>query len=144
MTSIAFQNIADELMFLPDWEERYGHIIALGKAMAPLEDAYKVTATRVEGCASQVWLTASQASDGRWHMRGDSDALIVRGLVALILALFDGLSSAEILAVDAPSELKRLGLDANLSSQRSNGLRAMVARIRKIAQDAEAEARAAS
>jgi cysteine desulfuration protein SufE len=86
----------------------------------------------VEGCASQVWLM-QRVENGHLHFQGDSDALIVKGLVAIIIALFDGLTPDEVLAVDALGELARLGLDQHLSQQRSNGLRAMVQRIRQIA-----------
>jgi cysteine desulfuration protein SufE len=136
MASAAFEEIAETFDFLPDWEERYAHVIALGKAMPPLEDAFKVPATKVQGCASQVWLM-TKWTDGRAVFRGDSDALIVKGLVAIIIALYSGLTAPEILKVDAPRELGRLGLDQHLSSQRSNGLRAMVARIRQIATEAQ-------
>ena len=138
MASAAFEEIAETLEFLPDWEERYAHVIALGRAMPAMDDALKVPATKVQGCASQVWLRP-MVDGGKFDFQGDSDALIVKGLVAIVIALFDGLSASEILAVDAQAELARLGLDQHLSAQRSNGLRAMVQRIRKIATDAQAE-----
>jgi cysteine desulfuration protein SufE len=139
LASRVFEAIADDFAFLDDWEDRYRYVIELGKGMPPLEDALKVPATKVEGCASQVWL-ASEIESGRFRFRGDSDAMIVRGLIAVLRALYNGLSPAEVLAVDAQGELKRLGLDSHLSSQRSNGLRAMVARLRALA---EANLRAA-
>jgi cysteine desulfuration protein SufE len=95
----------------------------------------------VQGCASQVWIRPEIAGHGpeaRFDFRGESDALIVRGLIAVLHALYDGLSLDQVLAVDAPAELARLGLDQHLSSQRSNGLRSMVARIRQEAQSARA------
>jgi cysteine desulfuration protein SufE len=132
MATAAFEDIVETFAFLPGWEDRYAHVIDLGRAMAPLNDALKVPATKVEGCASQVWLM-QRVENGHLHFQGDSDALIVKGLVAIIIALFDGLTPDEVLAVDAPAELARLGLDQHLSQQRSNGLRAMVQRIRQIA-----------
>lgn len=137
MATDAFEAIAEDFEFLDEWEDRYRYVIELGKTMPPLEDALKVPATKVEGCASQVWLHAEIEGEGqgaRFQFRGDSDAMIVRGLIAVLRALYVGLSPGEVLAVDAPRELGRLGLDLHLSSQRSNGLRAMVTRLRSIAE----------
>ncbi len=136
MATTAFEDIAENFEFLDDWEDRYRFVIDLGKAMAPLEDAFKVAATKVEGCTSQVWIMPEIQGTGQaaiFRFRGDSDAMIVRGLVAVLEALFNGLSVAEVLKVDAGGELARLQLNDHLSAQRSNGLRAMVERIRKIA-----------
>lgn len=129
MATEAFEEIAETFEFLDDWEDRYRHVIELGKAMPAMDPALQVPATKVEGCASQVWILP-QIAGGRFDFQGDSDALIVRGLIAVLHALYAGLPVAEVGAVDAPAELARLGLDAHLSAQRSNGLRAMVARIR--------------
>lgn len=129
MATAAFEEIAETFEFLDDWEDRYRHVIELGKAMPAMDPALQVPATRVEGCASQVWILP-QIAGGRFDFQGDSDALIVRGLIAVLHALYAGLPVAEVGAVDAPAELARLGLDAHLSAQRSNGVRAMVARIR--------------
>ena len=128
MASAAFEDIVETFDFLEDWEERYRHVIELGKAMPPLEDGLRVPATKVDGCASQVWLVP-EINGETFTFRGDSDAMIVRGLIAILVALYSGLTLAEARKVDAPAELKRLGLDDHLSSQRSNGLRAMVDRI---------------
>jgi len=139
MASPAFEDIAETFEFLDDWEDRYRHVIDMGKAMAPLDAALKVPATRVEGCASQVWLyprIEGQGPSARFDFEGESDAMIVRGLIAVLHALYAGLSADEVLTVDAEAELARLGLDEHLSSQRSNGVRAMVARIRKLAAEA--------
>ena len=136
MATEAFEDIADTFEFLDDWEDRYRHVIELGKAMGPLEEAFRVPATKVEGCASQVWIMPEIAGTGPgavFRFRGDSDAMIVRGLIAVLAALYNGLSVADVLKVDAAAELARLGLDEHLSSQRSNGVRAMVGRIRKLA-----------
>ena len=141
MARDAFEEIAETFEFLDDWEDRYRHVIDMGKAMDPLEDALRIPATKVEGCASQVWLVPELEGEGasaKMHFRGDSDAMIVRGLFAILIALYDVLTVGEVLAVDAPAELARLGLNDHLSSQRSNGLRAMVQRVRDIAAAAQA------
>ncbi len=131
MATAAFEEIAETFGFLDDWEDRYRHVIELGKAMPPMDPALQVPATKVEGCASQVWIMP-MIEGGRFDFQGDSDALIVRGLIAVLHALYAGVPVNEIDAIDAQAELGRLGLDEHLSSQRSNGLRAMVARIRQL------------
>ncbi len=135
MAAPAFEDIVETFEFLDDWEDRYRHVIELGKAMPPLDDSFKVPALKVQGCASQVWMRPL-IGGGRFDFQGDSDAMIVRGLIAILHALYSGLTPAQVLAVDAPAELARLGLNDHLSSQRSNGLRSMVERIRKIAAEA--------
>ncbi len=132
MASAAFENIVDDFEFLEDWEDRYRYVIDQGKNMPTLEDALKVPATKVEGCASQVWLHP-QIEAGVFSFRGDSDAMIVRGLIAVLRSLYNGLPVADVPQVDAHAELARLGLNEHLSAQRSNGLRAMVERIQKVA-----------
>lgn len=135
MAQDAFEDIVETFDFLDDWEERYRHVIDLGKAMDPLEESLRVPATKVEGCASQVWLVpefSGSGADAVFTFRGDSDAMIVRGLIAILVALYSGLTAREVLDVDAPAQLARLGLDEHLSSQRSNGLKAMVERIRAL------------
>jgi len=107
--------------------------------MPALDDAFRVPATKVEGCASQVWLLPrieGQGAGARFDFQGDSDAMIVRGLIAILHALYGGLAVADVLRVDAQAELARLGLTEHLSSQRSNGVRAMVGRIHKLAAEA--------
>jgi cysteine desulfuration protein SufE len=132
MATEAFEDIAETFAFLDDWEDRYRHVIELGRAMPPLDDSFKVPALKVQGCASQVWLRPL-IEDGRFDFQGESDAMIVRGLIAILHALYSGLPVAEVAKVDAPAELARLGLNDHLSAQRSNGLRAMVERIRETA-----------
>ena len=132
MASAAFEEIVEDFEFLEDWEDRYRHVIEQGKAMAPLDDALKVPTTKVDGCASQVWLHPT-IENGVFHFDGESDAMIVRGLIAVLRALYNGLSVAEVLQVDARAEMGRLGLNEHLSAQRSNGLTAMVQRIRETA-----------
>jgi cysteine desulfuration protein SufE len=136
MATAAFEDIAENFEFLDDWEDRYRYVIELGKSMDTLDDALKVDATKVDGCASQVWLVpriSGTGADAGFQFQGDSDAMIVRGLIAVLSALFNGLSVAEVLKVDANGALARLGLDQHLSAQRSNGLRAMLERIRILA-----------
>ena len=129
MASAAFEEIVEDFEFLDDWEDRYRHVIDMGKAMDPLDEALRVPATKVKGCASQVWMVP-KVQGGVFSFQGDSDAMIVRGLVAVLAALYNGLTISEVQAVDAQAELGRLGLNEHLSSQRSNGVRAMVERIR--------------
>ena len=132
MATAAFEEIADTLAFLDDWEERYRHIIELGKAMPPLDEAKRTPESKVHGCASQVWIVPA-VEGGVFSFQGDSDAIIVRGLVATLGALYNGLTAAEVLKVDALEEFARIGLKDHLSAQRSNGVRAMVERIREAA-----------
>ena len=141
MATEAFEEIADSFEFLDDWEDRYRHVIELGKAMPPLDAAFRVPATKVDGCASQVWIRPMVEGSGpaaRFDFQGESDAMIVRGLIAVLHALYSGLTVNEVLGVDAAAELARLGLNDHLSAQRSNGLRSMVERIRFIARDTAA------
>ena len=128
MAQGGFEDIVDTFEFLDDWEDRYRHVIDLGKALPDMPKALKVSATKVDGCASQVWLHIT-VEDGLLTFIGESDAIIVRGLIAVLITLYSGLKVSEIGKVDVVSELGRLGLNEHLSSQRSNGLRAMVARI---------------
>ena len=132
MTNPAFEDLVETFAFLDDWEDRYRHVIDMGRAMDPLEDALRVPATKVDGCASQVWLVP-QIKDGVFTFRGESDAMIVRGLIAVLRTLYDDQPVSEVVKIDASAALGRLGLNDHLSAQRSNGLRAMVDRIRQTA-----------
>ena len=132
MATPAFEEIAETFEFLDDWEDRYRHVIDLGKAMEPLDDGLKTPTFKVEGCASQVWLVP-QIEGGIFDFKGESDAMIVRGLIAVLHALYAGVPVRDLAAIDAKAELGRLGLNDHLSAQRSNGLRAMVERIRATA-----------
>ena len=139
MATDAFEDIAETFEFLEDWEDRYRHVIDMGKAMPPLEDAFRVPATKVDGCASQVWLLPEiegAGPDAVFRFRGESDAMIVQGLIAVLHALYEGLTVSDVLKVDAVGELGRLGLNDHLSAQRSNGLRAMIQRVRDLAMTA--------
>lgn len=137
MTLPSYDNIAENLAVLDDWEDRYAYLIQIGKALPPLADTLRTEANRVQGCASQVWLATAHTMgpDPVLTFAGDSDALIVRGLVGLAIALNSGKAASQIIATDTFAIFDSLGLKAHLSSQRSNGLRSMVARIRR---DAEA------
>ena len=123
--------LAAEFEVLGDWEERYRYVIDLGKSLAPLTDEERSDVNKVRGCASQVWLVTEPHADGTLTFRGDSDAHIVRGLIAILLRLFSGRTPAAISTYDAESAFAALGLKGALSQQRSNGLASMVARIRR-------------
>jgi cysteine desulfuration protein SufE len=132
----AFEDIVDAFAYLDDWEDRYAHVIELGRAMPPLVETQKSSASKVEGCASQVWIVPrldEAASPARLHFDGDSDALIVKGLIAILHALMSGRTREDIVAVDVEAQLARLDLREHLSSQRSNGLKAMIARLKGLA-----------
>ncbi|MDO6725338.1 SufE family protein [Cognatishimia sp. 1_MG-2023] len=135
MATDAFEEIVEDFEFLEDWEDRYRYVIEQGKTMDVLDDALRVPATKVDGCASQVWLHPT-IKDGVFSFVGASDAMIVSGLIAVLQKLYNGLAVADVLAVDARAEMERLGLNEHLSSQRSNGLRAMIERIRLVASEA--------
>lgn len=139
------EEILDNFAFLDDWDDRYRYLIELGRTLEPLPDDARTDANKVRGCASQVWLDVAvlPAPEGGTPIlvfRGDSDAHIVRGLVALAFAIFSGKPAAEILRIDAFPVFDQLGLGAHLTPQRSNGLRSMVNRIKTDAQDTLAAA----
>jgi cysteine desulfuration protein SufE len=136
----ALEELDAEFELLGDWEERYRHVIDLGRGLAPLSDAERTDANKVRGCASQVWLVTEPRADGTLGFRGDSDAHIVRGLIAILLRLYSGRAPGEILAFDANAAFEQLGLSGHLSAQRSNGLHSMTERIRR---DAASSASAA-
>ncbi|WP_233350021.1 SufE family protein [Litorimonas cladophorae] len=123
------QDLIDDFAFLDDWEDRYMHVIDLGKALPPLPLEAKTDVNKVKGCASQVWLVSDQKNDA-WKFSGDSDAHIVKGLVAIVLEIYSGRTAEEISKLDANDILSKLGLSEHLSAQRANGLAAMIARIK--------------
>ena len=126
-------DIRSDFAVLDDWEDRYRYVIELGRTLKPLPEELRTDANKVRGCASQVWLaTKVEPHDGapRLKFQADSDAHIVRGLIAILFAIYDGRSSEEILATDADPIFAELGLKEHLTPQRSNGLASMVARIR--------------
>jgi len=130
----AIEEIVDSFAFMDDWDDRYRYVIELGRTLDPLPEAARTDANKVQGCASQVWLTThSKDKNGAGPVltfQGDSDAHIVRGLIAILFALYSGKSARDILATDALGLFDRLGLREHLTPQRSNGLRSMVERIR--------------
>jgi len=127
----ALDDLSAEFELLGDWEERYRYVIDLGRELTPLSDAERSEANKVRGCASQVWLVTEPQPDGTIRFRGDSDAHIVRGLVAVLLRLFSGRKASDIAAYDIKAAFDRLGLAEALSTQRSNGLASMAARIER-------------
>ena len=123
-----FEQIVEDFNFLDDWEDKYRYVIEEGKKMPALDDSMKVDSNKVNGCASQVWLNFSISDT--LHFEGDSDAIIVKGLIAILRKLYNDTPIDEIKNISAWENLKRLGLDDNLSTQRSNGVKAMVERIK--------------
>ena len=132
-TPLAFKDIEDNLSFLDDWEDRYRYLIELGQALPPLRPEERNAANKVHGCVSQAWLV-SEPDGAALRYRGESDAMIVRGLVAVLIALYSGRPAREIAETDAIVIFDRLGLREHLTTQRSNGLVAMVNRLRSEAQ----------
>lgn len=130
---ITLEDIYDDFSVLDDWEEKYRYIIDLGKKLAPLPQSEKIEANLVRGCASQVWLTHTLNPDQTLHFAADSDAHIVKGLVFVVVLMFDNKTPAQILATDAKAILANLGLNDHLSSQRANGLASMVQKIQQLA-----------
>ncbi|MCF1505624.1 SufE family protein [Afifella sp. H1R] len=134
---MSIQSIIDDFAFLDEWEDRYRYVIELGRALPEMPAEERTEATKVRGCASQVWLVSEDAvKDGEAVLvfRGDSDAHIVRGLIAIVLALYSGTTPEEILKTDAEAVFARMGLREHLTAQRSNGLSAMLQRIRRDAE----------
>lgn len=129
------QTILDDFSFLDDWEDRYRYVIELGRGLPDLPEDQKSAENKVQGCASQVWLVSTNdgGADPIMHFKGDSDAHIVRGLVAIVLAVYSGKKASEIAKLDAISVFSEIGLVEHLSAQRANGLRSMVNRIRETA-----------
>jgi len=142
MTTI--DEIVENFTLLDEWDDRYRYVIELGRTLLPLADSAHIDTNKVQGCASQVWLITHVKPDGAagpiLTFEGDSDAHIVRGLVAILFALYSGKRAREILATDAIALFDRIGLRENLTPQRSNGLRSMVERIRDEANAALATA----
>ncbi len=142
---VSIDRVIADFQFLEDWEDRYRYVIELGRELPPLPEAERTEENKVRGCASQVWLSTHKTStDGplRLVFRGDSDALIVKGLVAIVIALFGGKTPEEIQAIDAEALFSQLDLRSHLTTQRSNGLRALVDRIKADADNARATSRA--
>jgi cysteine desulfuration protein SufE len=138
--SMTFDDITENFALLDDWDDRYRYVIELGRTLPPFPDAARTEANKVLGCASQVWLTTDVEPDGTagpvLRFTGDSDAHIVRGLVAILLTIYSGKPARDIMATDALALFDSLGLREHLTPQRSNGLKSMVGRIRDNARDA--------
>ena len=136
---MSIDDIRSDFALLDDWEDRYRYLIELGRALTPLPEDLRTDANKVRGCASQVWLASAANAGPAAHpvlqLRGDSDAHIVRGLIAVLFALFDGKSADDILRTDAQAVFGELGLKEHLTPQRSNGFFSMVERIRKDARE---------
>lgn len=143
--ALDLKEIVDNFEFLDDWDDRYRYLIELGRELEPLDAIAHNDHNKVRGCASQVWVETMVAPTDEGvtlKLRGDSDAHIVRGLIALVFALYSGKTTEHILATDAQDLFQKLGLSAHLTPQRSNGVRAMVDRIKNDARSAAAVASA--
>ena len=138
------EEIKDNFALLEEWDDRYRYVIELGRTLAPLSEADHSLANKVQGCASQVWLltrvTSNQSGERILSFVGDSDAHIVRGLIAILFALFSGKTARDILTTDAVAMFDSLGFRDHLTPQRSNGLRSMVERVKLDARNALAVA----
>ena len=132
--SHAAAEIRDEFAFLDDWEERYAHIIDMGRANPALAPEERNEETRVRGCASQVWMVSEPMGEGKLGLRAESDAVLVSGLIAILIRLYSGQNAADILEFDAHGFFREIGVSDALTAQRSNGLASMLARIHADAQ----------
>lgn len=137
MSDPRLEELIEEFSFLDEWEERYRYVIDLGRTLAPLAESERVEIAKIRGCASQVWLvSATEPETGTVEFRGQSDAAIVQGLLAILVRLYSGRPPSEILALDAQTAFQALGLGDALTPQRSNGLKAMAQRMQDVARDA--------
>ena len=137
MSDLCIEDIVNDFEFIDNWEDKYKYIIELGKNYPSLNKEQKKIENKVDGCASQVWLVTSEERSANQlvlHFKGDSDAIIVKGLVVILFTIFSNKSPEEIIQIDAFEKLKKLDLEKNLTMQRSNGLSAMVKRIKQEAQ----------
>ena len=136
------ETICEDFSFLDDWEDRYRYVIDLGRTLETYPEAERTPANKVQGCVSQVWLNTSieKGDDPVLSFAADSDAHIVRGLIAILLALYSGKTASQVLATNAEETFESLGLYEHLTPQRANGIRSMIARIRHEAQSALAHA----
>lgn len=137
MSDLCIEDIVNDFEFFDNWEDKYKYIIELGKNYPSLNEEQKKIENKVDGCASQVWLVTSEERSANQlvlHFKGDSDAIIVKGLVVILFSIFSNKSPEEIIQIDAFEKLKKLDLEKNLTMQRSNGLSSMVKRIKQEAQ----------
>jgi cysteine desulfuration protein SufE len=130
MAQPTLEDLTENFALFDDWEERYKYIIDLGKTLKPMDDALKTENTIVKGCTSQVWLICEIDGDGICNITADSDAHIVRGLIAILLSAYNGKTANEINALDLDAFFKEIGLDQHLSPNRRNGFFAMVERVK--------------
>ena len=140
VADMSIDELAESFELLGDWESRYSYLIDLGKQLSPMNEGDKCEANKVHGCQAQVWMKFMPGADGRIDIVADSDAFIVRGLIAVLLMIYSGRAADEILNTDGPTALERLQLAAHLSPTRKNGLFAMVERIRELAAARSADA----
>ena len=135
---MTIEDILSDFEYLDDWEDRYRYVIELGRSLAPLDEGDRNGETKVQGCVSQVWLLSHIENDSdagpRLSFRGDSDAMIVKGLIAILIAMYSGRPAREILASEPQEIFSKMNLQDHLTAQRSNGLASMVARIRRDAE----------
>ena len=141
MTDQRIEEMIEDFEYLESWEDRFRYIIDLGRKLEPMDEALKTDEHKVDGCTSQVWMVARrEGAPPKLKFLADSDAHIVRGLIAILLMIYGGRSAEEILEVDAKEMIGRLGFEQHLSPNRANGLYAMVARIRAFAAEAMVDA----
>jgi cysteine desulfuration protein SufE len=138
MANIRIDELVDDFELLSDWESRFAYLIDLGKALPPMDEVDKCEENRVQGCQAQVWMKFEPEAEGKITIVADSDAFIVRGLIAVLLLIYSGKTAQEILNTDGQSVLERLGLAAHLSPTRKNGLFSMVKRVRELAEKEDA------
>jgi len=134
MANIRIDELVDDFELLSDWESRFAYLIDLGKALPPMDEVDKCEENRVQGCQAQVWMKFEPEAEGKITIVADSDAFIVRGLIAVLLLIYSGKTAQEILNTVGQSVLERLGLAAHLSPTRKNGLFSMVKRVRELAE----------
>ncbi|MAZ75994.1 MAG: hypothetical protein CMH31_01680 [Micavibrio sp.] len=134
MNALELQDLQENFTLFDDWEDRYRYLIDLGKELPPMDEALKTEETLVKGCMSRVWMIAETSENGSIHFTADSDAHIVRGLIALVLVAYQGKTPEEIGIIDIEETFKKIGLDQHLSPNRRNGFFAMVERVKALSQ----------
>ncbi len=135
MPKPTLEELAENFALFDDWEDRYKYLIDLGKNLEPMDEALKTEVTIVKGCTSRVWLVATADDNGAYHFTADSDAHIVRGLIAILLSAYEGKTAAQIKDIDIDQKFTDIGLSQHLSPNRRNGFFAMVERVRALAQN---------
>jgi cysteine desulfuration protein SufE len=126
------EELIENFSFFENWEEKYQYVIDLGHKLEPLDDSFKTEEWKVKGCQSQVWLVPS-FNNGHLHFKGDSDAILVRGIIAIVLLIYNDKTPEEIKSIDVTKIFAKLGLEENLTPSRRNGMLSMVAKIREYA-----------